>query len=220
MNLTVGPLPPAVYWRRRAFVLGAILVAVLALVYSCGGSGPSSAAGGAPQGHRSPSPSPSLTTSTTPASDFSAAPAVDSTPSQAPVQQPVVTTPPAGPCADNDIALTVAIQGLSVGYYVTLRVKNASAKACTRDVGADQQEMHAVNSRGQIVWSSDYCQTVHGPDVRTFAPNVQDDFRIYWDGHAYATGCVKQAALTAGSYLVIGKLGTKLSVPVPFTVGT
>jgi len=37
MNLTVGPLAPAVYWRRRAFVAGALLVVVLLLVYSCGG---------------------------------------------------------------------------------------------------------------------------------------------------------------------------------------
>ncbi|HEX7744092.1 MAG TPA: hypothetical protein VF462_02355, partial [Micromonosporaceae bacterium] len=39
MRLTVGPLPPAVYWRRRAVVLGAILLFVLVLMYSCLGSG-------------------------------------------------------------------------------------------------------------------------------------------------------------------------------------
>src|SRR5262245_39600595 len=35
MRLTVGPLPPAVYWRRRAVVLGAILLFVFVLTYSC-----------------------------------------------------------------------------------------------------------------------------------------------------------------------------------------
>ena len=41
MRLTVGPLPSAVYWRRRAVVLGALLLLVIVLVYSCSGwSGP------------------------------------------------------------------------------------------------------------------------------------------------------------------------------------
>src|SRR3712207_1808921 len=35
MRMTVGPLPPAVYWRRRALVLGAVLAVLLVLVYSC-----------------------------------------------------------------------------------------------------------------------------------------------------------------------------------------
>src|SRR4051812_3400548 len=38
MRLTVGPLPPAVYWRRRGVVLGALLIVVLALVYTFGGT--------------------------------------------------------------------------------------------------------------------------------------------------------------------------------------
>ncbi|MFY1634646.1 hypothetical protein ACN27F_15440 [Solwaraspora sp. WMMB335] len=38
MRLTVGPLPPAIYWRRRAVVLGAVLLLVFIVVYSCVGS--------------------------------------------------------------------------------------------------------------------------------------------------------------------------------------
>ena len=37
MRLTVGPLPPAVYWRRRAVVLGALLLVVIVLFVSCCG---------------------------------------------------------------------------------------------------------------------------------------------------------------------------------------
>ena len=33
----VGPLPPSVYWRRRAVLLGIPLVLILAVAYSCGG---------------------------------------------------------------------------------------------------------------------------------------------------------------------------------------
>ena len=38
MRLTVGPLPPAVYWRRRAVVLGAGLLFLIVLLYSCTGT--------------------------------------------------------------------------------------------------------------------------------------------------------------------------------------
>lgn len=40
----VGPLPPSVYWRRRAVLLGVPLVLILAIAYSCGGSNPKQAA--------------------------------------------------------------------------------------------------------------------------------------------------------------------------------
>ena len=53
MRLTVGPLPPAVYWRRRAVVLGGVIAVIFTLTYAC-----SSAAGG--KGNlatKSPSPS-------------------------------------------------------------------------------------------------------------------------------------------------------------------
>jgi hypothetical protein len=36
----LGPLPPSVYWRRRAVLLGVPLVLILAFAFSCGGSNP------------------------------------------------------------------------------------------------------------------------------------------------------------------------------------
>src|SRR4051812_24789233 len=37
MRTTVGPLPSAVYWRRRAVVLGAVLLGIIVLFVSCSG---------------------------------------------------------------------------------------------------------------------------------------------------------------------------------------
>ncbi|WP_433371534.1 adhesin [Actinoplanes sp. CA-142083] len=37
MRATVGPLPSAVYWRRRAVVLGAVLLGIIVLFVSCSG---------------------------------------------------------------------------------------------------------------------------------------------------------------------------------------
>ncbi|MEU8815975.1 adhesin [Actinoplanes sp. NPDC048796] len=38
MRSTVGPLPSAVYWRRRAVVLGAVLLGIIVLFVSCSGN--------------------------------------------------------------------------------------------------------------------------------------------------------------------------------------
>jgi hypothetical protein len=38
MRTTVGPLPSAVYWRRRAVVLGALLLGIIVLFVSCSGN--------------------------------------------------------------------------------------------------------------------------------------------------------------------------------------
>jgi hypothetical protein len=39
MRTTVGPLPSSVYWRRRAVVLGAVLLGIIVLFVSCSQSG-------------------------------------------------------------------------------------------------------------------------------------------------------------------------------------
>ena len=48
MRLTVGPLPSAVYWRRRAIVLGVAVVLVFLIVQSCSGGEGKSNGGGVP----------------------------------------------------------------------------------------------------------------------------------------------------------------------------
>ena len=44
MRLTVGPLPAAVYWRRRAVVLVGLAILVLIVSYACGGPASSGSA--------------------------------------------------------------------------------------------------------------------------------------------------------------------------------
>ena len=62
-------------------------------------------------------------------------------------------------------------------------------------------------------------QAVHGqPDVRTFPPGIEDAFMIGWDG-TIGPACGNKNQAPPGSYLVVAKLDTKVSDPVPFTVG-
>src|SRR5437763_476313 len=195
MNLTVGPLPPAVYWRRRAIVGAALLLVVLLIAYSCGGSSGSGApsrrtgatAAAAPTTTLSEfrpqtaSPSPGVSTP---------APATPTTPTPEPPAT-TTTTPGSDTCTDAEIQLTPSVQhiiGGSSAYELTLKIKNVSDRTCRRDIGSNPQELHIV-SDGQTVWSSDSCQAGAGQNnVATFGPGIEDTFHVAWDGSG-GPGC-------------------------------
>ena len=225
MNLTVGPLPPAVYWRRRVLVLGAVLALVLLLVAMCGGSGHSNPAAVNPAATTtSTRPSPTPTTSVQPpivgapgGASSSASP-----PATAPSSAAASPTARSDICSDAEIQLTPSIQKITGGtypYQLQLDIKNISNRTCKRDDGANPQEMHIVNSAGQTVWSSDYCQNgAGGSDVRSFGPNIETPFKLAWDGDGDGPGCAKGNRLAPGGYQLVAKLGTKVSAPVGFTI--
>ncbi|HEX2774784.1 MAG TPA: hypothetical protein VHN18_20505, partial [Micromonosporaceae bacterium] len=154
MRLTVGPLPPAVYWRRRAIVLGAVLLFALVLAYSCAKSDPPTgsprAAGptGAPQ-----NPAPSAVVRATP----TGATAVRATPTGATAASNAAPPPATAPsaaatesagepsagadakaCTDDEISVvaTPAQDTVPPGgsVEITLQIKNASKRTCTRDL--------------------------------------------------------------------------------------
>jgi hypothetical protein len=228
MKLTVGPLPPAVYWRRRAIVLGALLLVVVLLVSMCNGSGKPGAArntAGSPSGSDTPSSDPSVltpiigdggdggggdTTATDPASPAAGGPVGPGDGGT----QPSAT----GPCSDSDLSLTAVATPLAKGYYFSMKVKNISSHACSRDVGGGPQTLQVVDAGGAVVWTSDSC-TATGrspqPDVRTFGPGIETVLPprpFYWDGTLGK--CSNGSAAGAGSYRLIAKLGTKTSQPV------
>jgi len=229
MKLTVGPLSPAVYWRRRAVLLGGLLLAVIILTYSCSGSGASSSPKGA-----------SATATGTPAAvadDSSSAPLLTPTSGQPPAPSDTGTptagtTPtgaattagapgPAGPCADTEISLTPVPEPATAKLHqpvrITFKIKNTSARPCTRDVGADPQELY-IQQGSTKVWSSDACEPAHGADVRTFDPGVETTFAVMWDSKTTNSGCTNRPWAPAGSYQIVGRLATKLSDPVTLTV--
>ncbi|HEX5541095.1 MAG TPA: hypothetical protein VFX60_05965 [Micromonospora sp.] len=234
MRLTVGPLPPAVYWRRRALVLGAVLLFVWVVAYSCSGTGKTAANSGLTS-----SPEPTVTvhtpTSDPPSSD---APGEESTgegstgggststePAEgAPVDPGAGSAPGAGTCTDEEIRVTPAPEFNPVQRGVTielrLKIKNVSNRTCDRDLGADAQEIYIALGAEQV-WSSDTCGTASGTDVKALQPGVEHEYRVAWNGKA-STSCAKGIAtgdpLTAGEYQLFGRLGTKLSEPVKLTI--
>ena len=233
MRLTVGPLPPAVYWRRRAVVLGAGLLFLIVVAYSC--SGPDDSGRNSAKNGRSPSPSatPSATgLILTPESGQPSAtaeptgviqPAGPAEPSTPPTVQ--AAPPPAeGACTDQEMRVTpvpsqtTAKQGAVI--QLKLRIRNTSNRTCSRDVGADLQELYIARG-AEKVWSSDTCGTARGSDIRTFPPSIENEYQVDWNGRDSSRcdgGLASGPYPEAGEYQVFARLGTKLSDPVKLTI--
>src|SRR3954451_17920824 len=147
MNLTVGPLPPAVYWRRRALVAGVLVLLILVVAYSCGGSSGSGATGQRSSTHTPATSSPTPSQSELRPQTGAPTPGDSSSPSTGPTGAPAAG--PADPatelCADADILLTPTVVRLANGTYkATLKIRNTSTRNCRRDVGSKPQELHVL----------------------------------------------------------------------------
>jgi hypothetical protein len=218
MRLTVGPLPAAVYWRRRAFVLGGLLLAVFVLMYSCaGGTAPNGPRAGSAGSAATPTATSSLLTPTIgdspepeAAASAAAAPAGSSSPAAT------------ASCSDAEISVTAAAESTSVaqGSYVklTLKIKNVSSRTCTRDAGADAQELYLQDAASTKMWSSDACDAPHGTDVRALPPAIEYAYFVWWNGHTSSSGCTSRPLAPKGTYLLVGRLATKFSEPVQIHV--
>ncbi len=233
MRLTVGPLSPAVYWRRRAVVLGAVLLFLVVLLYSCTGSGGGADATGNGQpdpGASSGTPEPTgsvLTpqTGSPPSGDAGAGP---SAPVEEPSTEPSLSNDPPesntpvadeGTCTDAELAVTAValpaevVRGAAVDLH--LKVRNRSERTCSRDVGADAQEIF-IKSGAEVVWSSDKCGTGSGSAVQSFTSGFERAYRVGWNGKnssRCADGLANGPTAAAGTYEVFARVGTKLSQP-------
>jgi hypothetical protein len=225
MRLTVGPLPAAVYWRRRAVVLGAVLLVVLAVSYTC--SGPK--AGSQPP----PKSSPSAKASAKPSPTLQPAELISptaSTPATVTSPYPPIVDSSVDPraCTDAELRIiakpvsTTVTRGQDVVIY--LYIKNISNRTCTRDIGPDLQELRVVEGADKI-WSSDDCGTARGSSPRSFVPNFEVSFNVDWNGKM-STTCTGSGASRApsgpvpdaGRYQVLGRVGTAQSKPFTLTI--
>jgi hypothetical protein len=221
-------------------VLGALLVGVLVLFLSCsGGEDPKPKGTGSTSAFPTPAPAPSATASADveptfedavpgggPAlpdpSDVASAPDPASTldPTGAPVAPNVTVAAPGAQCTDAEVSVTpvparsAAKRGTPV--ELRLKIKNISTRTCSRDVGADLQEIY-LKQGARKVWSSDICGIAKGSQLLSFPPNLEREYNVTWNGRA-ATRCAGGAAIgpfpVAGEYQLFGRLGGKVSAPI------
>ncbi|MCM0675495.1 hypothetical protein NCC78_12455 [Micromonospora phytophila] len=235
MRLTVGPLAPAIYWRRRAVVLGAGLLFLIVLLYSCSGSdrnpgttGDAQPTPGATSSGATPVPTGSVlapqTGAPSPGAPGAAGSSVEPTTADTPPAAPVVPAVDDGTCTDTEITVTPVALPASVvrGAVVDLqlKIKNRSERTCSRDVGAGVQELF-IKSGAEKVWSSDTCGTGKGSDVQSFTPNFERAYQVGWNGRDTSrcrNGLADGPNPPAGTYQVFARVGTKLSEPVKLTI--
>jgi hypothetical protein len=222
MRLTVGPLPPAVYWRRRAVVLGALSLVLFLLFYSCAGTHRSDAANNT-SGRAGASSTPTPTVASSLLHPTVEGPSTSRSPAGAEPTATVGAGADSGSCTDAEVTVTVSTDGnkteFAQGTYVRiyLKIKNISTRTCSRDVGATQQELW-IRQGAQKLWSSDDCGAGGGMDVRTLRAGEQlDQFNVTWNGRA-STNCAAMPLPNPGSYQLLGRFGTRWSDPVTLTI--
>jgi hypothetical protein len=200
----VGPLPAAVYWRRRVLVL-TLLLAVLG---GGGGVGYAVATGRFDDG----------TTSVAATSSAVATPALERVvPSLAGVRLPTVPA-----CTDDMIGLEVRTPGsaaVGTGTTFELVVSNVAAVACVRSLDEQLQELVLVDVEGHRIWGSRDCAPEAGSDPRTLAPGEAVPVPVEWNGLTSEPTCTApQVPAPPGDYLLQGRLGTKDSAGTPLTI--
>jgi hypothetical protein len=221
----VGKLPAAVYWRRRVLLLSLVLVllgggAWLAVTLVAGRDSASGASASA--GSVRPVPAlervvPTLSAISTPTPPLvtSAPVAVETAPA---VPDPVA----GGPCTDDMIGLEVRTPGsAAVGSKPTfeLLISNLSAVPCVRSLDKGLQELQLFDVAGNRVWGSNDCFPEASTDPRTLAPGEVVTVPLVWGGLTSEPTCTApRGAPPAGSYVVRGRLDTKVSPDAPLTL--
>ncbi len=221
----VGPLPAAVYWRRRLLLIGLVLavlggggwLAVAALSRSAGAD----QVAAADRDVARPSLEqvvPSLAAVEVPTVPSSTEPAPESKAPPAPAGPA-----PGGPCTDDMIAVEVRVPAAAVAAgskpTLDLVVTNVAAVPCVRALDKGLQEIVLLDGAGNRVWGSNDCFPEASSDTRTLAPGEAAVFPVVWGGLTSAPGCTAPRVTPApGDYVLRGRLDTKTSGDAPLTL--
>jgi hypothetical protein len=211
-----GPQSPGVYWMRRAVVLLVLLVLLLGVRWLLTGRGGGTPVA-SPTGSSSPSSTPAATSSSPKPSTTSASPKPATTSAS-----PKPSSTAVAACTKSQLSVTASTDAASypTGSTPRLRMKieNVSSKACTRDIGAPQNEL-LITSGAARVWSSDDCNPGGTAQVVTMAPGQSYSVSVTWLGHLSQKGCpANQPIAGKGTYKLTGRNGDVTSAPATFAL--
>ncbi|MBY6537379.1 hypothetical protein HQ325_01715 [Rhodococcus sp. BP-349] len=229
-----GPLPPEIYWRRRALAIGGAVVViglVVWLVVSLAGGGSQDSESTAASASLAPSaattyrPDASATGGSAPAggsgggggdaASSSSATSTSATTSAAPVAP--------GQCADQSLAVKASPDQPSYPAgqepAFTVVVTNIGTSSCERDLGSGLQQVLVYTLEGQRLWSNVDCFPSTTPDIRTLQPGEQAPFAVKWSATTSEPGCAApREPVGPGGYSVVGQLGQLRSAPETFNI--
>ncbi|PZE63472.1 hypothetical protein [Curtobacterium sp. MCBD17_021] len=193
----VGPERPGVYWRRRALVLGVVLlvaVVVVLIVVGRGNGAPAAGQTDAPTARPSAGPA----AGSAPAgSTSSAAPTASATPS-APARKDGAA------CDEDQVVLTPVVDkrvySATEDPQIAMTIENTGSNSCHLNLGSSQQVL-TITSGEEQYWSSKDCQTGGvDQDVTLKAGQELTTPAIAWDRTRSSTTTCDAArpAVTAG----------------------
>src|SRR5262249_29100679 len=192
----VGSKPPAVYWRRRAILLIAVVVTLVSLVVLFGrGSGRPGASALAPTS--TPSTSAASHPPSTTAAQTAGQPAL-----------PSATGSNSCPGGTLKLAATTAAPSFKLGSQpvLALQVTNAGTKPCVADLSDTQIELLVYNGESRV-WGSHDCQVEPGAQVMTLNPHQAVRRSITWPGlSSQPQGAGPRQLVGAGTYTLHAKL--------------
>lgn len=215
-----GPLPPEIYWRRRALAIGVIVVAlalVIWLVTLVARGGDSAGESEAAVTSTTSATTTSSTASSTSETSASATPSDSATPTTD-ADEPV-----AEPCTDQSLALKVSVNqptyrvGDQPGFGTV--ITNISAAACTRDLGAGPQFLVYTLDGQRRLWASNDCNPDGPPEMKTLKAGEQLSYKGTWFGTTSQPECAgDRLPVPAGAYMVVAELGAIRSAAEPFNL--
>ena len=188
-----GPLPPRVYWTRRAVVLAVAFLLVFGIARALGGGsdGKSDAGGTAEQAAGTQTPTRTKTSTLTP----------KATPGK---KKKRVLAEPDGPCDPADITVEAQVQRVAndgeIRIPLALTGKDA---ACTWTVSSRSMVVKIISGNDRI-WSSQQCPRLPEQAV-VVRSAVATKVVLVWNGRRSDEDCSSDSAGFAlpGSYHVI-----------------
>ncbi|GAB0101958.1 hypothetical protein JMUB6875_09250 [Nocardia sp. JMUB6875] len=216
-----GPLPPEIYWRRRAAAIGAVVIALALVIW---GAFALLKGGGDHKTDAKASTSSSPAATNKPAGSSSGAPDPSSPKPSGATSSGAAPAAVAGQCPDQSLAVKVTVgqPTYKVGEQPQfgIVITNISSNACERDMGSGLQLVQVQSLDGQRkLWSSTDCYPDGTPDMRTLAPGQQAAFTVAWSGSTSQPNCAgERVPVPSGPYSVVAQLGSVRSAPEPFNI--
>ncbi|MFD5176148.1 hypothetical protein ACFWM1_10090 [Nocardia sp. NPDC058379] len=221
-----GPLPPEIYWRRRALAIGVIVVAlaiVIWLVTMVARGGDSSGDNAAATSTTAPASSAASTSSAAESSSATASSAAAT--SSAAASSSPTDQPAAQPCSDQSLALKVTVGqptyrvGDQPGFGTV--ITNISSAPCSRDLGPGPQFLVYTLDGQRRLWASNDCNPDGPPEVKTLKAGEQLSYKGSWFGTTSQPNCAgDRLQVPAGAYMVVAQLGAVRSAAEPFNLAT
>lgn len=222
MPTTRGPLTPAVYWRRRVFVLVTVVATVVFLVNLVRGDGePAKPQDRAVQtsGEPTTKPAPGVVRGGTGKPGKGKGKKNQQDVVEPPEPEPAA---PEGTCQDADVSIVPSVDAAVAGtpVTVTLTLRTLTTPACTWPVDVDHLALKVTDSDGNDVWSTSHCPRLVPTGSVVVRRDLDATFDFVWSSRTSSPGCpVQPAWAQPGEYAVqVAPLGGEPSEVVPFTL--